>query len=132
MANTVKMPLAIIATLCIYCCLLSCSRSQGTEAPLARQGIIDVAGWNFDKQGLVSLNGEYEFYWQKLLDPKDTLSYAETAQPGFAELPGIWNDHKQNGVQSSRARIRNVSAKGYWYSSRSDARIARQGHGNCL
>lgn len=41
------------------------------QMPRAVQGILDLRGWDFGKDGVLSLEGEWEFYWQQLLAPGD-------------------------------------------------------------
>lgn len=40
-------------------------------SPAASQGVMDLSGWNFDKDGAVSLGGEWECYDGQLLTPAD-------------------------------------------------------------
>ncbi len=39
--------------------------------PTAVDGIVDLTGWDFSKEGPVRLAGKWEFYWQQLLGPGD-------------------------------------------------------------
>ncbi len=41
--------------------------------PKAIQGKIDLSNWNFEQNGIVKLNGEWEFYWEQLLEPQDFI-----------------------------------------------------------
>lgn len=43
-------------------------------APKASQGIIDLSDWNFEKDGLAKLDGQWELYWGELLEPKNFKS----------------------------------------------------------
>lgn len=50
---------------------------KGTP-PQAQKGVMDLRGWDFERDGPVRLSGEYEFYWDILLSPEDfTLSDSE-------------------------------------------------------
>ena len=52
--------------LCIIICLLSCAKKySGKKAPKAVKGILDLQGWDFEKDGPVELDGEWEFHWKK-------------------------------------------------------------------
>ncbi len=67
--------------------LTSCSDSR----PLtAQQGVLDATEWNFNEDR-ITLNGEWEFYWNKLLEPKD---FTDTLAKSYIQLPGVWNDVK--------------------------------------
>lgn len=39
--------------------------------PKVINGVINLTNWDFDKNGNVELNGEWEFYWNQLLEPSD-------------------------------------------------------------
>ena len=56
-----------------------------TVLPTAVNGILDLRQQSFSKK--IALNGEWAFYWQQLLQPKDsTLS-----KPEFVNFPFTWN-----------------------------------------
>jgi len=82
--------------LIILCLLLaSCaSLSQTVKAPQAINGQLNLQSWDFDKNGQVSLSGEWEFYWQELLSP----SQIETASNfQYVPVPDIWTSYELNG-----------------------------------
>ena len=41
------------------------------KQPFAVNGVLDLTQWDFDRDGAVSLDGEWDFYWQQLLVPDD-------------------------------------------------------------
>lgn len=45
-------------------CLIvpSCAKAP-IPSPKAKNGIIDINNWNFEKDGTIELAGEWEFYW---------------------------------------------------------------------
>ena len=52
--------------------LLLCSLSGLNaldSAPVAERGLIDLRNYNFKSSGPVELNGEFEFYWNQMLNP---------------------------------------------------------------
>ncbi len=62
------------------------------EYPEAREGVLDARQWNFEKQGIIPLRGEWEFYADKLLTPQDFLAESkelETAR-SIIRVPGGW------------------------------------------
>jgi response regulator RpfG family c-di-GMP phosphodiesterase len=80
--------------LCISCP----SHSQQTQRPVALKGIIDLTQWNFNNSTTAFLNGEWECYPSKLLQPEDfTLTTLET-EPVYVQVPAVWEDLKKNGV----------------------------------
>ncbi len=59
---------------CLFLSLISCSTSnilQKIDIPKAEKGVIDLTNWNFDKYGEVELDGEWEYYPDKLFEPAD-------------------------------------------------------------
>lgn len=63
----------------------------------ARQGVLDLAGWNPEQHGTAALDGEWEFFWQQLLTPQE-LEREGTPAPLLA-LPGGWNQHQVEGAK---------------------------------
>lgn len=55
-------------------------------SPVAKSGVIDLRNWDFNKDGMIKLNGEWEFYRSQFLEPKDFdntyLKKAYTSIPG--------------------------------------------------
>jgi len=49
---------------------LGCSADKKVS-PVARQGVLDLRGWDFKKEGPVRLDGEWEFYWGRFLTAED-------------------------------------------------------------
>ncbi len=49
----------------------ACSNDSSSEKPpTAIKGVLDLTGWDLDKDGPVNLAGEWEFYWRNTLNPK--------------------------------------------------------------
>ncbi|MBL8019897.1 MAG: response regulator [Leptospirales bacterium] len=68
--------------------LLACS-SERKAAPVAVAGTMDLRNWNFQKDGPVLLNGEWDFYWRTFLE-KDAPDGHRSAMP--ARVPGSWHE----------------------------------------
>ncbi|MBU2431578.1 MAG: HD domain-containing protein, partial [Proteobacteria bacterium] len=62
--------------------------------PVAQNGVIDLATWDFKKDGSVALKGEWQFFWKQLLIAKDLPSDPAPATSRFARLPAKWNHFK--------------------------------------
>ncbi|CAM3476836.1 hypothetical protein [Marinicrinis lubricantis] len=62
------------------------------EHPQAKDGVLDVTGWKFDKDGILPLNGEWEFYRDRLIGP-DQFEADERGWPihSTIEVPNSWN-----------------------------------------
>lgn len=65
--------------------------------PLAGHGVLDLTGWDFQAEGSVDLNGEWEFYWQHLLSPADLAAASPRPMTGLFTIPGLWTGREVNG-----------------------------------
>lgn len=61
----------------------------------AHQGILDLRQLKNPEHFVLSLNGEWEFYWQKLLHPFDFAS-GYYKPDCFANVPSYWTDHSDS------------------------------------
>jgi len=69
--------------------------------PHAVKGVIDLSGWNFEKEGPVDLTGEWEFYWQQHLSPDIFSRSTAPSKTGFMRVPEFWNNYEFDGVKLS-------------------------------
>ena len=58
--------------------------------PRAVRGVIDLRAWDFEQDGPVELNGEYEFFWQQHLNPADFAGRSGPITSNFISIPGYW------------------------------------------
>ncbi|NQX47055.1 response regulator [Paenibacillus tritici] len=68
--------------------LLGGGSSSACYSP--RSGWADLTSCTFDDSAVYPLGGEWEFYWQELLDPQDTLPRTAEA-PAYMPVPGAWS-----------------------------------------
>lgn len=88
--------LAALVLLFLLACL-GCS-SQDKNVPMAEGGVLDLTGWDLVEDGPVALNGQWEFYWDRLLAPDAfTPDLAPSSPLGFISLPGAWKGHVVRG-----------------------------------
>lgn len=66
----------------------------GRSAPEAVRGVLDLADWDFARDGSVPLDGEWEFTWK--YDPKRPLDRLQ-GSTCYIRMPGSWNDFIING-----------------------------------
>lgn len=57
------------------------------EQPRVVKGVIDLSSYNFLRDGPVELKGEYEFYWNQMLNPS---SSGEGTEMNYIKVPGSW------------------------------------------
>lgn len=67
--------------------------------PQASQGVIDLNHWDFYNDGVISLDGDWSFYWQQLLIPDD-LKQVHTNPPTL-NVPSYWSDQEIQDIQLS-------------------------------
>lgn len=66
-------------------------RGEPTGPLRAVKGVIDLSNWNMDETKILSLDGEWEFYWNQLLTPKDFQLQVQPSDKNFMQVPGLWN-----------------------------------------
>lgn len=86
-----KLLIVIIMTI-IMPLLGGCSGLQFKPAPEAEAGIMDLTQFQFEED-VVLLDGQWEFYWNQLLEPGELESDIVTE---YIEIPGSWNKYKSN------------------------------------
>ena len=63
-------------------------------APTAKEGLIDLTQYDFEKSGTIKLRGEWEFHWNEFIDP----SAGFLQKPGYINQPRSWTSFNSNGV----------------------------------
>ncbi len=89
--------------------LTGCKPFKKTQK--AQRGIMDLSSWNFDKDGIKKLDGEWEFYPDTFIDPAAFRDSAFALKPDYLYVPGFWNEgpplHKAGqGYGTYRLRVR--------------------------
>jgi hypothetical protein len=66
--------------------------STGAHAQMvkASRGVIDLSYWDFEQQGNLRLDGEWEFYMSELISP-DSINNRNLTKD-FIAFPSTWND----------------------------------------
>jgi len=91
-----KISLILIILGILFFSPLTYSQEEGDSFPATYLGELD---WT---RNFVELEGEWEFYWEKLLTPEDfQQDYIST--PVFIEVPGAWNRFELDGQTLSRS-----------------------------
>lgn len=97
-----------VFTLCCLALLLSCGNKR--RPPIeARAGVLDLRenlqsttpAWDFERDGTLELSGEWEIYWQQLLDPTDFQKTNALRPSALVRVPGRWNGREFNNVKVS-------------------------------
>lgn len=64
-----------------------------TKPPQAVQGVIDLRDRDL-AEGIIKLDGEWEFYWQQLLEPTDFRDGKKPSTVDYFTVPMKWNCYK--------------------------------------
>ncbi len=102
------------------------SERWGGQQPFrAEQGVIDLAGW--DGSGRIALDGEWEFYWNELLQPGET----PRGERSWMEVPGVWSGSRAAGAErpvygaaTYRLRLTHLSEPGVYRIKKMNIRFA--------
>lgn len=105
--------LILLFSLILLCLTaVSCGGNAAPSPPQAVNGVIDLANWDFEKDGPVRLQGEWKFIWDDWQE--------DFTNPGFDDsgwktltVPKLWNEEippgKEFGYGCLRLTIRHVS-----------------------
>ncbi|AIQ28212.1 histidine kinase [Paenibacillus sp. FSL P4-0081] len=81
--------------------LVKASDHKAQNPAPARHGVLDLSAWNFQGEQVVSLDGQWEFYWDQLLRPGGTPSVS----PGYMQVPGFWKHANEDGGLNSQGAV---------------------------
>lgn len=106
----------ILAAFIAVLLLSGCSANYIRYTPKADYGIVDLTGWASADNSVIQLNGEWEFYWQKLLT-FDDFHNSKLRPDLLVKVPEVWNSYKINGrnlpgfgYATYRLKIKNAEA----------------------
>ncbi len=76
--------------------------------PKPENGVLNLQNWNFAESGMLALDGEWDFYWNKLLSYQDLKGIG---QDRYAQVPETWDKYKKGhdflpGVGYATYRLR--------------------------
>ncbi len=88
-----------LALILIMFSSFSCSsRNDSERTPTkAVAGIMDLADWDFEEDGLIDLSGDYEFYWMQHVHPDSFGTSSPPGKSGFINVPDTWNNKTFDG-----------------------------------
>jgi diguanylate cyclase (GGDEF)-like protein len=96
--------LSIIILIALLYVIFTIHKSATYNPPsniIAEKGVLELSSWDFHKDGYTSLGGQWEFYWQQLLTPKDFATTAPSAS--YMEMPMAWNKHNKSYISNGYA-----------------------------
>jgi diguanylate cyclase (GGDEF)-like protein len=69
------------------------SFNKNITNPHIKNGVLDLSDWDFEKDGVIELSGEWNFYWNELLTYEDLINN-NMRSTGLIEIPGTWNGYQ--------------------------------------
>lgn len=88
------------------------------KTPSITHGEIDLSKTEFSEEGVIALDGEWEFYWNQFLNPSDFKGEQHDIQ--YLNVPGNWlrdqagNTYAQKGYATYRVIINNIPDTKYF------------------
>ncbi len=80
--------------------LAACSGgSLKKTEPIAENGVLNLVSWDFEGDGSVKLNGEWEFYWKELISPLGFDQTAIAEKRRLIKVPKVWNGFMIDGEE---------------------------------
>ena len=70
--------------------------SQDTRQPSIAEGMLDLSDWDPAETGVISLRGEWAFYWQQLLLSEE-IRRDGLSPDKMVQVPRVWNRHQIGG-----------------------------------
>jgi|GEM_PF-4913282 len=96
--------LSIPAILFALYCQDKAYNPQNKPIPKVEKGVLDLRGWDLEKDGPVALDGDWEFYWKEFVDPASFVEQG-TIQNQFSKNR---KDSKKDLNPLARILIQNV------------------------
>lgn len=72
-----------------------------TYDPVAVKGVLDLREISNPDKFIVKLNGEWEFYWKKMLHPHD-FNGVNIIPDFYGKVPSYWSDYPQESVKTEK------------------------------
>lgn len=97
----------ITTTLILSLLIISgCYDTNPKKQKSVSKGVLDISQWDFTKNPEVEINGDWEFYYGRLLTPKD---FSKGITPSeYIRVPSAWNretQHPDTGYATYRVNI---------------------------
>jgi two-component system, sensor histidine kinase ChiS len=87
-----------IVLLCLASFTISCrDLISRNGVPRAKEGILDLSSRDFAGETTIKLDGQWEFYWEKLLTSDDFQKTPPPEKDGYIDVPTAWNGHVVKG-----------------------------------
>ena len=65
--------------------------TKASDFPAPVEGVLDLRDFTFEDNTAFRLNGEWEFYWQKLLKPENFKDSSSPSPDAVGTIPSYWS-----------------------------------------
>lgn len=89
----------IIIFFIISLMLFALSKMYSPVSGLVANGKVDLSRVDFTQNETIDLNGQWEFYWDRLLTSEEFMTDPVPKIDSFIKVPGSWND-REDGIKS--------------------------------
>ncbi len=96
--RSIAVSLVILAFFLLLYISLPNGKERESDGLYAVNGTMDLSTWNIEQKESIHLDGEWQFYWNRLLSPAD-FQLEEPIPSGFMQVPGLWNGTDMDGKQ---------------------------------
>jgi signal transduction histidine kinase len=81
--------------------LVTITLSGRIPDPVAVKGVLDLSQISNPNQFIIKLNGEWEFYWKKMLHPHD-FNGVNIIPDYYGQVPSYWSDYPQEAIRTEK------------------------------
>jgi hypothetical protein len=91
--RAIKKSIQVICLLLVLFIVPGCIDKSSEVQMKATKGELDLSQWDFDKDGTVTLEGEWDFYWNQFLSYEEIIAKKSSIDT-YLKVPGVWKDLK--------------------------------------
>jgi signal transduction histidine kinase len=81
--------------------IISLNLNAISSDPVAKRGVMDLRSISNPEKFIINLNGEWEFYWKKMLHPHD-FNNQYLIPDYYGKVPSYWTDYPQESVKTEK------------------------------
>jgi hypothetical protein len=89
-----------LISILIMSLMFACVSAAGIT-PVASRGILDLRNIENREKFVYQLNGEWEFYWGKMLNPTDFVNPYKYKPDCYGKVPSYWTDYSSAMVETT-------------------------------
>jgi signal transduction histidine kinase len=72
------------------------------QTPSVIKGVLDLRDIHNRNSFIINLNGEWEFYWMKMLHPHDFKGQLLPKPDLYGKVPSYWTDYSNNNIRTQK------------------------------